>query len=562
MRMISDLRLVWKILVAPAFAIIVMTIVAALLVNGGREAERTRNEIEWQIVVPVQQAKDLKDLLTLAHARVLAMLSLAANDTATSGRAATIAAIGDSLARVQEAGKAGSWQARLPGAQAKAVDLALAAYVAAARSVLESVQVDVAYAVMMLGDTNGQFETVRGLLDQASDTLQTLRQARVDESRRQLAGALLLNAAIGVGAVLAAIVLAIVTGRLISRPVVLLTAVMGRLAERDVAITIPHTGRGDEIGSMARAVEVFRAGMIVADRAAMERNAERDARERHAALLETRVHEFEARIQATVAQLAAAASGLETTARTMSSTAAHTGDQAAQVAAAAEAANQGVQSVVASTEELTVSIGEISRQVDGSARIAARASAEVASAGTAVRALANEAHQINDVVEMISSIANRTNLLALNASIEAARAGEAGRGFAVVASEVKNLAAQASRATEQIAARISQMQQGASRVVSTIGEIGRVVGEVDQIAAAISAAIEQQGAAAAEIAGHVQEASRATQDVTANIAGVSEAAGRTGTACGGLLEAASGLTRQARQLSAEVDSFIADVRAA
>ncbi len=170
----------------------------------------------------------------------------------------------------------------------------------------------------------------------------------------------------------------------------------------------------------------------------------------------------------------------------MSSSAAHTGEQAAQVASAAELANQGVQSVVVSTEELTISIGEISRQVDGSTRIAARASAEVSSADAAVRALAQEAHQIGDVVEMIASIASRTNLLALNASIEAARAGEAGRGFAVVASEVKNLAAQASHATEQITVRINQMQQGATRVVATIGAIGTVVGEVDQIAAAIS----------------------------------------------------------------------------
>jgi methyl-accepting chemotaxis protein len=562
MRTLSNLRLVWKIFGAPACAIVVMTVVAALLVNGGREAERARDEIEQQIVVPVQQAKDLKDQVTLAHARVLAMLSLAANDTAATGRAANLAAIGTTLTQIQETGRRGDWQARLPADQAKAIDAALIGYVAAARIVLETVQVDVAYAVMMLGDTNSQFEAVRRLLDAAGDSLQMIRQARTEETRTRLAGELRRNAAIGAAAALAAIVLAIVTGRLISRPVVLLTDVMGRLAERDVGVAIPHTDRGDEIGSMARAVAVFRTGMIDADRLATERDKERNARERHAAVLEARVHAFEAEIQAMVAQLFAAASGLESTAGILSSTARHTGEQAVQVAGAADAANQGVQSVVISTDELTTSIGEISRQIDGSTRIAARAATEVASADTAVRALAREAHQIHDVVDMIGSIAGRTNLLALNASIEAARAGDAGRGFAVVASEVKALATQASRATEQIAVRIDQMQQGATRVVATIGSIGTVVGEVDQIAAAISAAIEQQAAAAAEIARHVQQASRGTQDVTTTIAGVSEAASRTGTACGGLLEAATGLTRQAAALSAEVDGFIADVRAA
>ena len=177
MSMISDLRLVWKMFGAPAFAIVVMTIVAGLLVYGGREAERARDEIELQIAVPAQQAKDLKDQVTLAHARVLALLSLAANDTAASGRAAAVARITDSLARIQATGPGGAWQANLPPAQAKAIDVALTGYAAAAKFVLETVQLDVAYAVMMLGDTNVQFEAARGLFDLASESLQAIAKA-------------------------------------------------------------------------------------------------------------------------------------------------------------------------------------------------------------------------------------------------------------------------------------------------------------------------------------------------------------------------------------------------
>ena len=562
MQAMLDKRLIWKVLAAPAFAITVMTVVVLLLIIDARDAERGHDDVNRQFVVPVQQAKDLKDLITVTHARLLAAVSLAATDTASAGKTRGADQIADGLARIQSSVGDDSWQTRLPRDQGEAIGAALKSYVAAATSTAETMKLDVTYAVMFLGEMNDKFEAARVLLDQAAISLQTARDQLETETNVRLEVRLWRNAEIGAVAALAAIVLALAAGRMISRPVVALTEVMGHLAASDVSLTIPGGGRRDEIGSMARAVEVFRAGIIEAGRMTTEREAERVAKERTATALTARVQAFQAVIGAMVERLSAASSALESRTRSLSASAVRSGEQASLAATAAAAANRAVRSVVASTEGLTVSIGEISRQVENSARTASQAAAEVGDAGAAVRALAEDVRQIGDVVELIASISGQTNLLALNATIEAARAGESGRGFAVVATEVKGLATQTSRATEQIAARIGKMQQAAAHVVATIASIGKVVGEVDAIGATIAAAMEEQNAAATAISGNVQLASRGTEDVTANIAGVSEATNATGVTHSGLLEDAGALARQAVELAAEVDGFIADVRAA
>jgi methyl-accepting chemotaxis protein len=350
--------------------------------------------------------------------------------------------------------------------------------------------------------------------------------------------------------------------RNISSPIVRITDAMRQLADRNMAVFIPGTGRRDEIGAMAGAVQVFKDSMIEAERLTALQNAEHAEKEKRAAVLAALTSGFEAKVGHLAELLASASTELEATARAMSATAGRTNDQATVVTSAAGEASAGVQTVAAAADELTASISEISRQMAQSARVTSRAVENARRTDSIVRALASGAQKIGDVVGLITTIAGQTNLLALNATIEAARAGDAGKGFAVVASEVKGLAQQTAKATEEIGAQIAQIQTATQEAVEAIQGITSMVEEVSAIATSIASAVEEQGAATAEIARNVQQTASSTQEVTTNIAGVREAAGETGATATQVLGAAGDLSKQAEQLSSEVNQFVAGVRAA
>ena len=368
---------------------------------------------------------------------------------------------------------------------------------------------------------------------------------------------------VGIGLVLLlSVATALLLIRHISGAIAAMTSAMRRLAGHDLNTTIPCVGRGDEIGAMAAAVQVFKDNMAEGDRLAAEQQAEQAARQQRGVRVEALVSEFERQIGSTVATLASASSQMQSTASSMTGNAAQTDAQAVAVAQAAAESSAGVQTVAAAAEELAASISEINHQVTSSASLTGRAVGSVRRTDDTVRALSDSAMRIGKVVELITSIASQTNLLALNATIEAARAGDAGRGFAVVASEVKSLAQQTARATDEIAAQIAQVQQASSGAVEAIREIGGLIEEVGAITGSIAAAVEQQGAATSEIARNVQQTAANTQVVTSNISGVSRAANDTGTAATEVLNAAGDLSRQAETLSTEVSRFIVSIRAA
>ncbi len=366
-----------------------------------------------------------------------------------------------------------------------------------------------------------------------------------------LCGLALLCVAIGWGLV-----------RGVSVPLTRMTLMMRKLAEKDLSVDVPGVGRGDEIGSMASAVQVFKDNMITADRLAAEQEAEREIKAQRSVRLDELVRVFETKVGQMVGLLASGSTELETTAKMMTSTASQTDHRAVTVAAAAEQASTGVQTVATAAEELSASISEISRQVTQSAKITSRAVADAQRTDVIVRALAECADKIGHVMGLIANIASQTNLLALNATIEAARAGDAGKGFAVVASEVKSLATQTARATEDIGVQINQIQASTKEAVAAISGISATIDEVSTIATTIAAAVEEQGAATSEIARNVQQTAQAAQDVTVNISGVSQASADTGAAANQVLTAAGDLSQQAEQLSSEVTGFLTDVRAA
>ncbi|MER2267434.1 methyl-accepting chemotaxis protein [Methylobacterium oxalidis] len=350
----------------------------------------------------------------------------------------------------------------------------------------------------------------------------------------------------------------------ITRPLGSLVGVLQRMAQGEIDAEIREARRGDEVGAVARAVEGIKAMVArkAADEAERKRVAdEAAAAERRRTMLEL-ADGFERAVGGIVGLVSSSATELQATAQTMTATATETASQSTTVAAAAEEAASNVSTVASAAEELGASVEEISRQVGSSAALAQTAVGEADETARLVQALEQAAARIGDVVAMISTIAGQTNLLALNATIEAARAGEAGRGFAVVATEVKELAAQTSRATGEIAGQIAQIQGATGQAVTAIGGIAGRIREIDAVATSIAAAVGQQQSATGEIVRNVAQASTGTGEVTSNIAGVARAAEETGAAAAQVLSSAGELSRQSEQLSAEVSRFLATVRAA
>ena len=359
------------------------------------------------------------------------------------------------------------------------------------------------------------------------------------------------------------VLMAWIIDRAITHPMHAMTKAMGRLAEGDLTVDIPGGNRKDELRAMAEALGVFKENALEMQRMEGEREEMRrqiDADRRRT--MNEFANGFEQAVSGVVQSLTESAGNLGRDAQEMSSDAALTTAKSSAVAAASEQASSNVQTVAAAAEELSSSIAEISRQLNSSSEVAVGAAAKATETNGIVEGLAEAAQRIGQVVDLIGEIAEQTNLLALNATIEAARAGEAGKGFAVVATEVKNLAGQTAKATEEISSQVAQMQAATGGAVGAIRTISDAVGTISSTVTEIARAMEQQGLATREIAQNVNQAAEGTQEVMHHIAEVTNAATKTGGAADAVLDASRTLTRQAEHLRSEVQGFLNKVRTA
>ena len=422
---------------------------------------------------------------------------------------------------------------------------------------------DIAITMVQSGFGKLYTEKVRTLLQEVTKPEEELLAQR----NAGLAEALKVSqtvVVIGTGVLaLLAIVLGVPLTRAIARPTKQMTDAMRRLADGDTSVAVHGGDRKDEIGAMVAAVEVFRANAVERLQIEAERKqAETRAAAAHQAEMHQLADEFEAAVGNIVNIVSTASRDLEGAAGKLARTAETTQQLSGLVAKDSEDASSNVQSIAKATEELTSSVGEIARQVHESSRIANEAVAQAQKTDGRIAELSQAAQRIGDVVKLITAVAEQTNLLALNATIEAARAGEAGRGFAVVAQEVKALAAQTAKATEEISGQIARMQTATAESVAAINDIGTTIDRVSEIASAITDAVVAQGALTQEIARNIQQAAEGTSRVAVNIGEVNKGATETGSASTKVLASAGDLSNEGCKLKFEVDRFLTTVRAA
>jgi methyl-accepting chemotaxis protein len=407
----------------------------------------------------------------------------------------------------------------------------------------------------LLGQLRATALTTETRIGELRVKVDEIRIDKAAQAQRQLLG-------LAVGIALVSLIAALLITKEIVGPVGALTATTRMLASGQTGIVVSGTERADEIGPLAQALEQWRISLIEAESRRQRDREDLAVREARHQRIADATHRFDSTVGGLLSKIRGAAEHLNSSANTLSANAEQTQRQSAAVAAATDQATANVETVSAAGGELTSSIQEISRQVTRSAQTSLAATREADEAKQKIAGLAASAAKIGEVVNLINDIASQTNLLALNATIESARAGEAGKGFAVVANEVKHLAGQTGRATDDIAAQINAVQGETQAAVAAIEGIAQTIADINEMSTAIASAVEEQGAATAEISRNVEQASHGTREVASNITGVAKAAAETGQMAQTVFTSANNLLTESGILERAVGAFLAEVQEA
>jgi methyl-accepting chemotaxis protein len=552
-RGLKDLPITLKVFLAPCL-ILVVTVGLSVAALGMLSDDKARlHDIGTDAFLNYQHAAEAKDAVNATQTALQHMLSVAANESDP-------ARVSQAAVPVRRA-SAGATDAfgRLSSGDVVALRQGLAAYQSALDEIVAAAASDAATATMLMAGVEDRFNALsagldryRGQVEAAARDLAQAANLAADRARVLLIGG-------GSAALLVSVMLMVVAACAIARPLVQLTSTMAVLADGELDRVVPAQERRDEIGAMARAVDVFRRNGQRARQLAAERDADHATRARRQVAMDQHMQDFGSSVSSVFANLAAASEDMRTVSSEMIEAARRTREHAMRTSAGATASSRNLAAVAAGVEQMSANVDEISRQV-ARASLAGQAAVErSATTDVKVGALAEAANRIGSVVHLIADIAGRTNLLALNATIEAARAGEAGKGFAVVAGEVKALAGQTAKATEEIGSQVLSIRTATDETVGAMREVGAAIAEVEGVATSIASTVEQQSAATREIVARVQTVTLATGEVSRAMEDVSAVAGSADTAAGNVMTAAGQIGSTSRTLRQEVDDFLAQM---